>query len=129
MKPLVSNAADTTQLKRADRKLKTERQQELEDIREMFRSPAARRTVWRWLAEFKLHGSTWHPSALIHFNEGRRDAALFILAEMGAADENLLIQMMQEKQAAERREQEQRRAEERQRRKAEAEIMEDSDNA
>ena len=41
-----------------------------------------REYVWGLLAECGIYRSSWHDSALIHFNEGRRDVGLRILDEI-----------------------------------------------
>ena len=96
---LTGNAADRRQVERAGRKQALRRDGELADLRAVLALPSGRRMLWRLLEDCKVFGSIWHPSALIHFNEGRRDVGLKLMASITAANENALLQMMAEAQA------------------------------
>jgi hypothetical protein len=44
--------------------------------------PQGREFIWGLLGDCGLYRSSWHPSELIHFNEGRRDVGLRVLDEI-----------------------------------------------
>jgi len=92
----VKNAADAEQVKEAGRKVQDRRKQELDDIREITSSVAGRRFMWRLLEHCKVFESIWEPSAKIHHNAGRQDVGHFLMAEVVAADEAVLLKMMSE---------------------------------
>lgn len=106
---LVVNAADRQQVERAGRKQKNKRDQELQDLRAMLQLAEGRRFIWTRLEKCNVFRSTWDASAKIHFNEGRRDVGLELMADIAAADENAFLLMMTEAQqraSQEKREQE-----------------------
>lgn len=96
MDPIVQNAADESQVKNAGTKEKRQREKDLDDVRNVLTTLPGRRLLWRYLSECGVFRTSWHPSALIHFNEGKRDMGLKILADITDADENFLLQMMKE---------------------------------
>lgn len=90
---------------------------ELADLRELVKSSAGRRVLWRLLEHCGVFRSIWSNSALIHFNEGKRDTGLFLMHEIAEADPNGLLTMMSEVNArdlAERIEQENAQKEQKQ---------------
>lgn len=52
------------------------------DVREVMGTESGRRFVWRLLGDCGLYRSSYHPSALIHFNEGQRSIGLQLLSEI-----------------------------------------------
>lgn len=44
--------------------------------------PQGRQFIWELLGDCGIYRSSWHPSELIHFNEGRRDVGLKVLSEI-----------------------------------------------
>ncbi len=96
MSSLVANAADRKQVERAHKKTTRDRDQEQADLRAILALPTGRRVLWRLLEDCKVFASIWHPSALIHFNEGRRDVGLKLMAAISRADDQALLQMMAE---------------------------------
>src|SRR5438876_10842526 len=100
---LVGNAADRKQVERARKTQARDRDQEVADMRSVLASPSGRRVLWHLLEDCKVFASIWHPSALIHFNEGRRDVGLKLMGAIARADDHALLQMMAEAADAGRR--------------------------
>jgi hypothetical protein len=101
---LVNNAADHKQVQRATSKQKTRRDQELSDLRVILATTCGRRFVWSLLSKCGLYESGWDPSAKIHFNAGRRQVGLELMADIASADEHAFLVMMTEAQQIEKRE-------------------------
>lgn len=57
-------------------------EQATNDLRAVMGTPEGRRFVWGLLGECGLYRSSYHPSALIHFNEGQRSIGLALLARL-----------------------------------------------
>lgn len=93
-RPAVDNGSDRRQVRKAEKKAVVRRKQEIADIRTFLDLEAGRRFIWRLLEHCKVFQSIWHNSALIHFNEGKRDVGLFILSEITEADQKALLRMM-----------------------------------
>lgn len=96
-KPFVRNAADESQVKEAEKKVKRTREHELDDIRKVLDTPAGRRVLWRYLSMcgvFKL--SFNHSGAITSLNEGKRDIGLNIMGDITEANDEALIKMMRE---------------------------------
>lgn len=98
---LVQNASSKAQIAEAKMKEKLGRDQELNDFRVVLNTKEGRRLVWRLMGKCNVFATVWDPSAKIHYNAGRQDLGHFIMAEVIAADENLLFQMMKENQKGE----------------------------
>lgn len=96
METLVKNVADEQQVKAAAKTERWTQRQALEDWRALLALPAGRRVLWGLLEECGVFRTSWHPSALIHFNEGKRDVGLQILSHITAANDEALLQMMRE---------------------------------
>lgn len=58
------------------------RDQEIEDVREVMDLPAGRRLVWRVLGEARIFRSCFTGNSKTFFLEGKRDIGLFILREI-----------------------------------------------
>lgn len=96
MKPLVQNAANVDQVKRAENKVLNGRDRELRDVADLLAMPAGRRFIWRYLSECGVFRTSWEASAKIHFNEGMRNIGLMMLADVNEANPDGYIQMMKE---------------------------------
>lgn len=95
-KSLVKNAADPAQVADASNRLLNGREKELEDIRLVLSTVGGRRFVWKMLDKAGLFKTSWHPSAQIHFLEGKRAVALELLADLIEADEDSFVKLMAE---------------------------------
>ncbi|MFO0467332.1 MAG: hypothetical protein ACK5ZS_00065 [bacterium] len=102
--PMVSNAADQSQVKRAERKTRDKAEILRAAWQEVLATDAGRMVLWDILGECKFMQSVWHPSALIHCNAGKQEIGLIITARIAEADELMLVKMMQESHARARRE-------------------------
>lgn len=101
-KPLVSNAGDAEQVKKAKTREDRLRERELNDICAVLNIVEGRRLVWRLLGHCKIFESVFEQSARIYYNAGIQDTGHFILAEVLAARQDALLQMMQEAQKQEK---------------------------
>jgi DNA-binding GntR family transcriptional regulator len=102
---LVGNATDREQVKRAGRKEKDRRAQELQDLKDLLASAAGRRVIWRMLAHCGVFASTYdHSGSRSAYNSGMQDTGHFILAEVNEADPDAFTKMMIEDRQAQRRE-------------------------
>lgn len=97
-KPFVENAADKDQVREAGNKEKRHREIELKELKDVLTTLPGRKLIWRYLGVTGVFKSSWHPSALIHFNEGKRDVGLQMLSDVTDAGPEFLIQMMRESQ-------------------------------
>lgn len=95
-KALVGNCSDEEQVKSAKQKEKFAREKELDDLKYLLSVPQGRRFIWRYLEICGVFRSIWHASALIHFNEGKRDVGLHLIGDITEADPEGLIRMMAE---------------------------------
>lgn len=100
---LVRNAADPKQVGIAAKREKDDRENELVDVRAVLGTVEGRRFLWRMMAHCRVFGSVFDPQpTLTAFNAGRQDVGHFLMAEITAADEQRLLEMMNESQARER---------------------------
>lgn len=93
---LVANAADAEQVKRAGRKTRDRRADELADLRAVLATPAGRRVLWRVLEHCRVFESVWSEGAQIHANAGRQDVGHFVMAEIEQADDEAIFRLMVE---------------------------------
>lgn len=93
----VANIADEKTVKRAERKEKDLRLQQLNDIRTVLNNASGRRFVWRLLEKCKVFGSVYSKDqSMVYFNAGQQDLGHFLMAEITEADQHLLIKMMKD---------------------------------
>lgn len=83
---LVSNASDERQVRDAQSADERARQEQLDDLRAVLALPAGQRVLWRLMDKYGIWRTSWDPSAKIHFNEGQRNAGLFLMKEIEEAD-------------------------------------------
>lgn len=96
-RPLVRNAADPRQVGNAARKERDAREVELAELRAIAGTAIGRAVLWRILEQCRTFGSVWDVSgSRIHYNAGQQDIGHFLIAEITAADEELLFTMMRE---------------------------------
>lgn len=68
----------------------------VDDLRSVMGTPQGRRFMWALLGECGLFRSSYHPSALIHFNEGQRSIGLSLMARVTAECPDLYLTMQGE---------------------------------
>ena len=68
----------------------------VDDLRSVMGTPQGRRFMWGLLGETGLYRSSYHPSALIHFNEGQRSIGLSLLGRITADCPDLYLTMQGE---------------------------------
>lgn len=95
-KPLVTNAGDPRQVRRAGQAERLRRTDELNDLREVLSNVAGRRFIWRLMERCKTFESVWHPSALVHYQAGEQDVGHWLMAEINETSRKLFFQMIQE---------------------------------
>jgi hypothetical protein len=92
---LVKNAGDEKQVREAGKKERTNRLQELGDLKAILATPHGRRFVWKILQDARVLNSSFAANELvIAFNEGRRNVGLKLMADIMEADAKALVEMM-----------------------------------
>lgn len=91
---LVRNAADPDQVAKANEKIETRRERELNDLRVVLGTPEGQRLIWRFLSHCKTFESIWSPNAQIHYNSGMQDVGHFLMSEIVEAEPEALLRMM-----------------------------------
>lgn len=66
------------------------------DLRAVMGTAEGRRFMWALLGECGLFRSSYHPSALIHFNEGQRSIGLSLLGRVTTECPDLYLTMQGE---------------------------------
>ena len=93
------NAADENQVKDKQAEAKTEREQELDDIKELLKTPFGKRFFKRFMAEGMIFHSSFTGNSRTFFNEGRRSLTLKFFADMTqVAPESTIVEIMINKQ-------------------------------
>ena len=92
----VKNAADATQVKKARKNVKLVEQQERLDLEWVLKTPQGRRVFWRMLSKAGIYHSIWEPSAKIHYNAGKQDYGLWLLAQLEQSSPDYTLLMMKE---------------------------------
>lgn len=78
-------------------------EQAANDLRTVMGTPEGRRFMWGLLGECGLYRSSYHPSALIHFNEGQRSIGLSLLGRITADCPDQYLTMQSEAIEAQRK--------------------------
>lgn len=95
--PIVKNAADEDQVKKADIRIKRGRDQELDDVHFILSTPQGRRFFWRLLSMCHMYETSFTGNNLTTcFNEGERNVGLKIQGDIIEAKPDALLQMMTE---------------------------------
>ncbi len=95
--PLVSNAADESQIAEANKKIKSGTVQEVDDLRKVLSSDHGRRVMWRILMSGGLFSSVLSNSgSMVYYNAGKQDHALQLKQAIEIADENAFAKMLVE---------------------------------
>ena len=103
-RPYQRNAADPQQVRFAERKERQKAQRYANGLRAVMSSPEGRLVMGELLERSGLWRTSWDPSARIHFNEGRRNFGLELLADIQNVDEEAYLLMERERRALIRRE-------------------------
>jgi hypothetical protein len=91
----VRNAADPEQVAKASKKLESERDKELNDIRILASMPEGKRFFARILAQFKVSNLQWLPDPGAMSNAvGWHEAANWILGEITLADSQIGAELL-----------------------------------
>lgn len=100
--PYQSNAADPRQVRASARAEEKRAEQFRGSLKVTLSTPEGRRVIGELLDRAGLYKTSWDPSARIHFNEGRRNFGLELLAEVQDASEDLYLEMEREMRAMKR---------------------------
>lgn len=92
----VLDASDKEQVNRAGRLDKMDRDQELADLREILKTKAGRRFIWRILEMSGIYKVTQGPVDLVNFEEGKRLIGVTLMGDIAESDDEALITMMRE---------------------------------
>lgn len=93
----VKNAADETQVREADGKVKRGRERELNDICALLSTREGRRFIWRYLGKCGVFTTSFHNSGSVTaYNEGGRNIGLMLLADVNDASPDAYLTMMKE---------------------------------
>ena len=84
-KPLVDNAADSEQVKKAQKKAKRDRDRELDDLRRIMDTDHGRRFIWRLLDRAGLYRTSFTGNSETFFREGMRNLGLMVQADIHEA--------------------------------------------
>lgn len=98
-KPYVKNAADQEQVKSAARKSRWAREDDVNDVRELLKTPQGRRFMWRYLGFCKVFETSFTGNSQTFFNEGQRNVGLTMLNDINDADPEALILMMRDERS------------------------------
>ncbi len=96
VKPLVTNAANESQVKQAEVKQKLGIDQDLEDFKWVLSTPQGRRVVHRYIAYCGVFKQSFTGNSETFFNEGKRVVGLKLLDDLNASDPNAYLKMMSE---------------------------------
>lgn len=94
----VKNSADVEQVNQAKSKEYVQEQRYIEGLKQMLGSPAARRTLWKWLAFTNARGQSYidRNSSAVMFNEGQRSVGLMIEKEIQDYVPEIWLEMQRE---------------------------------
>jgi hypothetical protein len=93
----VSSIDNQEEVKKAERREKDLRKQELNDIRTVLSNASGRRLVWRLLSKCNSFNSVFSKDhSHMSYLAGRQDFGHFIMSEITEADENLLVKLMKD---------------------------------
>lgn len=95
-RPVVTDTTNVRQIKDVRRAAKHTREQELDDLRRVLRTPEGQRVFWRVLAHCRVFHSIFTTSASIYYNAGQQDIGHFLLAEISAADPAIFPQLVRD---------------------------------
>ena len=85
--PLVKNADNRTQVKKAERKERVRERTESDDLRNMMNSTAGSDVLWRILERCGAFRSVYNENPhSIYYNAGRQDLGHWLMEEMTTAD-------------------------------------------
>jgi len=90
------NAADEKQVRDRQNEIKNEREQELEDIKELLSYPAGVRFFRRMFVEGRVFSTTFTGNSQTFFNEGARALALKYFADVADAAPRKLPEVITE---------------------------------
>lgn len=96
--PLVKNAGDAGQVKKAGDKEAARRQIEKSDLMWILADPRGRRFIWRLISRCGVFKSSFTGNSTTFFNEGTRDVGLWATAEVVEVRPEAYLEMMVESQ-------------------------------
>jgi hypothetical protein len=94
--PIVTNAADESQVARAKKKEKQRLERDRDDMRWLLSDRRGRRMMHRWLERSGLWRTSFDGPERTFFNEGMRNMGLMLFAEVSEAAPEMFPVMMKE---------------------------------
>jgi hypothetical protein len=101
--PIITNAANPTQVAKATRKIDATRQQELVDFAQIMSTHVGRRFMWRMLEITGFQKTSFTGNSTTFFNEGQRNIGLQLWADMNAACPEQYVPMIAEARERDKR--------------------------
>lgn len=90
------NAADKSQVKKADDREKFTRRRDLLDVRDILATPCGRRFIWRYLSICGVFKLSFTGNSETFFNEGQRNVGLRLMTDVMDADPTAYVLMQKE---------------------------------
>jgi len=91
------DVGDAKQVKHRRTKVKIRRDNELEEVRQLLRTPYGRKFLWRVISECGVFKTLSYDEELgMAIKSGRRDIGLWLLREIDEADKNGYLKLIQE---------------------------------
>lgn len=97
-KPLVANASDPKQVKKAETKERLGQRQQDDDLRWVMSTPAGRRFLWSMMSDCKTFAPVWESSARIHYNAGQQDIGMGIFRNIMRLEPETFLKMKREQE-------------------------------
>lgn len=88
------NASDKSKVAAAEKKNKIEREQEIEDVRTILKTPAGMRFFKRVFNRTHLFRTTYTGNSETYFREGERNIGLWLLTDVQIADKNKIPELL-----------------------------------
>jgi hypothetical protein len=93
----IENAADEQAVRTQEKRNENQRKQEIEDVREILKTPHGVRFMRRLMVEGRIFHSSFTGNSHTFYNEGWRGLALKILGDVSEASPNKLSEVLTEK--------------------------------
>lgn len=92
------NASDEIQVEQREKEAKNERDQELEDIKTVLKTPAGLRLFKRLMEKGHIFNTTFTGNSQTYFLEGHRNFALLLFNDVCEAIPEMVVELMTRKE-------------------------------
>lgn len=96
MDSMVKNAADESQVKEAEKKIKHEKQQEIHDLKNIMQTAQGRRFIYKLITFCGVFKTSYTGNSGTFYNEGMRNVGLMIMSEINEHCPELYVSMLNE---------------------------------